>query len=81
MCAMFGGIRFLDFAIVTTHLGAMVEPFLVADKTQVSQQFVRDDTNCMIRRIDEMANCSSDNILNFGNSYKLHEGMGLRVGP
>ena len=78
------GIRFLEWAIATTRIGVMIEPFRVDDRFQTNSQFTVYGLRDMINRIDYMRGCNmrgTNHILNFGNDYKLHEGMGLKTGP
>lgn len=78
------GIKFLDWAIATTGIGSMMEPFQIDDRCHFNMQFDSYGRRDMINRVDVMRGCNmrgTNHIMNFGNNYKIHEGMGLRDGP
>jgi len=78
------GVRFMDFAHAITGIGVMMEPYQIDDRWQFNMQFTNYGRRDMINRVDNMKNCSMrgrNRIENFGNNYKIHEGMGLRDGP
>jgi hypothetical protein len=71
-----GGIaRFWDFAVVTTKLGTMVEPFLPNQRTD-GQGFANFDPTDDCARIDEMRAASIDKSLLIlsGGEHQLHGG-------
>ena len=79
-----GAKRFLDFAIVTTTIGEMVEPFIVNQKHTPSQSFETHDPADEINRIDSVENIDLRNyttLLSFGDASVLHGGdINPRVG-
>lgn len=73
-----GFIRFWDWALTTTTLGTMVEPFLPNDRHQFGP-FDEFDPTDEIARIDEMRAASVDKqlLLLSGGQHQLHGGYQL----
>ena len=77
-----GLVRFWDWAMVTTPLGAMVEPFLINSRTTPNVSMPDIDFTDEMSRIDEMNERSVD--VQFrtlaGGEAQLHGGFHLRAG-
>lgn len=72
-----GIVRFLDWASITTGLGAMVEPFQVNKRHSTGAAIIEFEPDDMIARIDEMERISFDHhrlILGHGDPA-LHGGV------
>lgn len=78
-----GYVRFFDWAIVTTTLGSMVEPFLPNSRTNRGN-FIDFDPTDEIARIDSMEAASSDKqqlLLSGGGPHHINGGVMMpRVG-
>jgi hypothetical protein len=79
-----GGIaRFWDFAIVTTTLGTMIEPFLPNQRTDFGGYDDFDPTD-EVARIDEIRAAPRDKamLMLSGGEHQLHGGtLNPRTGP
>lgn len=80
-----GGIaRFWDWAVVTTSLGTMVEPFLPNDRKLMGADFDDFDPTDEVARIDEIRAAPRDKSLLAlsGGEHQLHGGvLNPRTGP
>lgn len=79
-----GLIRFFDYALVTTTLGTMVEPFLPNCRLAVGTQFANFDPTDETCRIDDLICENLDKhmfMLSGGGTQALHGGTNMpRVG-
>jgi len=69
--------RFIGWAIVTTTLGAMLEPFDIAEHGNPSQNWVDFDPSDPITRIDELRNVDTGKegkITSFGETMEVMGG-------
>ena len=80
-----GVIRFWDWAIVTTTIGAMIEPFSINPYHTLDSQPVAVDRNDIMRRIDaiHLADHGTDKlVLSGGGSAGINGGnLIFRTGP
>lgn len=74
----FGGkIRFQDWAMVNTELGAMVEPFNANNRYALDVQIPNFDYTDTMSMIDELKEVDSDKMLTFlsaGGASPIHGG-------
>ena len=71
-----GYIRFMDWALVTTQLGTMVEPFQVDERHGVGINYTQFDPTDSEARIDEMRRIDADKLelVLSGGDHHLHGG-------
>lgn len=71
-----GFVRFWDWALVTTTLGTMAEPFLPNGRHLVGADFGQFDPTDLVSRIDEIKVSSVDTQLLTlsGGAHQLHGG-------
>ena len=69
--------RFLGWAIATTTLGAMLEPFNINDRVSPSQGILDFDPSDPIARVDDLQNVDpldDFRALSFGETMPIHGG-------
>jgi len=76
-----GQVKFMDWAITTTTLGACVEPFQVNARLNPAVGIVDFDPSDIMVKVDEMHQVSSedaaDRMLSFGGGARLHGGNAM----
>lgn len=79
-----GTVRFFDYALVTTTLGTMVEPFLPNCRMVAGTEFRNFDPDDECARIDEIKRENLDAhmlVLSGGGTQALHGGTNMpRIG-
>lgn len=79
-----GTVRFNDWAMTTTTLGAMAEPFLAEQRHQLHSDFGNYDFSDEACRVDDIRQLDSNKAMLAlsGGDHQLHGGVMLpRVGP